>query len=149
MVRSRWFETVELPEPATALSFFNQVESLLDRLQPAALATARSTVSVSTGPSSGVAVITAFLAHAICALADIRLHYGGPEDATLLGMTGLEEYYGNGGIDGPLDRVILDDLADLLWAEWEVEEIFWRGRRVGWVAGGRCQTVKGRALPAG
>ena len=69
------------------------------------------------------------LRHANNAAADI-IYRGGSGAGMLWWAGGAEEYYGDYGEDGPLERVLVSDLTERLGATWQVEETFWRGKRV-------------------
>ena len=122
----RWL-TVETATTPAPIPFLHDLETLLDTLQPADLDSDRSTAASQW--IGGNVVVQVHLIHASESTGDIHLNYlrsahASPVGSTLHGVTGITEYYGDHH-DGPLERALLADLADLLTASYDITETPW------------------------
>lgn len=121
---SDWFGRISMKGAAvTAPPVFHQLEELLSRLRPAALQVESSSVEL--WPEG----VKAQMVHRNQLMAGIEFGCA-PEGGDIMSLVGLEEYYGNYGTDGPLSKVMLEDLARLLSSNYRVDETWWRGRMI-------------------
>ena len=141
MVHDAWFTFEPSPTVQTP-ALTKKLLALLDELQPADLDRARSRIAV-----TGEDQLKGLLAHKFERRADIDFDISS-RGGTMMSVDGFEDYYGDYGDDGPLEKVFLSDLADRLRAEWTIEQTYLGNRLVRTVATGpRAESYSGWIVP--
>lgn len=120
---SHWFASVTTDASNAAAAAFEKVEELLTRVEPASLNSAASTASFAEGNAqvdlhhdSGLDMLT------------ISVNYGSGTGG-MFHPLGFEEYYRLRG-DPPIEQDVLDDLETVLTSAFDVEETYWKGRKI-------------------
>lgn len=123
--RSRWFASIDIEgAPASAGRLVDQIEGLLDQLEPTRLDPGRSTVR--TG-SSGTDV---FLAHSSEPIADIQVSFS-DGSGTMWALNHHDEFYSLAS--DPSDQWtddIVESVAEVLRRHYVIEVFTWRGRDI-------------------
>ena len=122
-VASNWFATVTTDSSEAATAAFEKVEQLLTGLQPVSLDPARSTADF-TLTNAQVDL------HHISGLDMLAISVNYSADGGgMFNPMGFEEYYRLRD-DPPIEQEVLDDLSIVLTSAFNVEDTYWKGRKI-------------------